>query len=293
MKTLRAFLCLPLWLVLMSGKALAIDLQPGDIIAPPPDLNLIQFSYLSSKYGDRYAQGQKTALNSNIHTSQFLVRMGRTFEVSDYAALFYVQTPIGYIHPDMTLPACHGRCEGDSGVGDSTMLFAFWPYANHETKTYFALGAYLTVPSGSYADDRLFNLSGNRYQSALQAGYQTPLLDNLAWSTAFDVTWSGDNNHYLSTFKREQEALYTGQTALQYFITPTYSVGTTLFYTAGGETSLNGSKQHDVMDLQRYQLTLVGWYAFGRITIQYGRDFKTDNGFIEDGRLILRYSKLF
>ena len=87
--------------------------------------------------------------------------------------------------------------------------------------------------------------------------------------------------------------LYTAQTALRCSITPTYAVGATYFYTTGGETTVNAINQHDTTKLQRFQLTATGQYTFGRLTLQYGRDLKTDNGFIEDSRWIVRYTKLF
>jgi hypothetical protein len=290
MNILHHILWLTFGLLLVSNQTYAIDLQPGDLVAPPPDLTFAQLSYLSSSYGHRYIQGTKQLSNSKIEVSQFLVRLGHSFEIADYPVLFYAQTPIGYTHPERAL----SPNEGDSGVGDTTMLLAVWPYSNRETRTYWGVGGYLTVPTGSYDNNRLFNMGGNRYQSALQTGYQTPLLDSLDWSAAIDALWSGDNNNYSpGHYKREQNILYTAQTALRYSINPTYAVAATYFYTVGGETTVDGANKHDATSLQRFQLTAMGHYGFGRISLQYGRDLKTDNGFIEDNRWILRYTKRF
>lgn len=290
MKILRCISRLAFGLFLVSNPTYAIDLQPGDIVAPKPDLTLVQFSYLSGSFGHYYAHGTKNPINTKIENSQFLVRLGRSFEIADHPAFFYAQTPIGYTHPENAL----SPLRGDSGIGDISMLLAVWPYVNRETKTYFGLGTYLTLPTGSYDNNRTFNLGENRYKSALQAAYQTPIVDDLDWSAAIDALWFGDNNDYLSGhFKREQNLLYTAQTALRYSITPTYAVGATYFYTTGGETTVNGINLHDTTKLQRFQLTATGQYTFGRLTLQYGRDLKTDNGFIEDSRWIVRYTKLF
>jgi hypothetical protein len=290
MKNLRLISWLAFGLFQVSNLTYAIDLQPGDLVAPPPDLTLAQLSYLSSSYGDRYVNGIKQVGNPKIEISQLLVRLGRSFKIADYPAFFYAQTPIGYIHPEHAL----SQYKGDTGIGDTTMLLAIWPYANRETKSYLGLGAYLTLPTGSYDSNRLFNVGENRYKTAMQIGYQTPILDCLDWSAAIDALWSGDNNDYLSWhYKRQQNVLYTAQTALRYDINPTYAVGASYFYTTGGETTINTVNQQDTMNLQRFQLTAMGHYSFGRISLQYGRDLKTDNGFIEDSRWILRYTKLF
>lgn len=290
MQFVQKISCLAFGLLLVSNQTYAIDLQSGDLVAPPPDLTLVQFSYLSSSYGNKYIDGIKQVGNPKIEVSQFLVRLGRSFKIADYPAFFYAQTPVGYTHPEGALSSY----KGDAGIGDTSMLLAIWPYVNRDTRTYWAVGGYLTVPTGSYDNNRAFNIGGNRYQTALQTAYQIPLLDSLAWSAAIDALWSGDNNDYLSGhYKRGQSVLYTAQTALSYTINPTYSVAATYFYTTGGETTINAVNQQDTINLQRFQLTAMGHYSFGRISIQYGRDLQTDNGFIEDSRWILRYRKLF
>ncbi|MDO9365169.1 MAG: transporter [Methylotenera sp.] len=277
--------------------ACAIDLQPGEIRAPKAGLNIVQLSYQVSERGNKYTYGDKQAGEPEIHAAQFQVRVGRSFEIADSPALFYVQTPMGYTHPDGALSKIPSAREGDSGVGDTSFLLAIWPYANREKKTYFALGAYLTLPTGSYSNDRRFafqNMGQNRYSSALQTGYQAPIVGALSWQGAIDAVWFGDNNDRGPTHATySQKVLYTGQTGLRYDFNSSYAVGATYFYTTGGETSLNGVNQDDVTRLRRYQLTGIANYAFGRITLQYGGDIKTENGFIEDSRWILRYTKPF
>lgn len=275
----------------------AIDLQPGEIRAPKTGANMLQLSYQVSERGNQYKHGEKQVGEPEINATQFQARVGRSFEIADHTALFYVQIPMGYTHPDGALSKIPIAREGDSGVGDTNFLLAIWPYVNRETHTYFALGAYLTIPSGSYSNDRRFafqNMGQNRYNWALQAGYQAPIVGALSWQGAIDAVWFGDNDDRGPTHATyAQKELYTAQAGLRYDFNARYAIGTTYFYTAGGETSLNGINQDDVTRLQRYQLSGIANYSFGRITLQYGADIKTENGFIEDSRWILRYTKLF
>lgn len=283
-------LCIVFGLLVHSNQVLAIDLQPGEIRAPKPDSNVLMLSYQQSERGDRYLDGDKQAGRPEIHTSQLQVRVGHSFEVAEYPALWYVQTPIGYVHPEGSL----SKQQGDSGVGDTTFLLAFWPYTNHESKTYFATGAYLTIPTGSYDHERTFNAGQNRYVAALQAAYQAPLIGNLNWMAAFDTAWFGENDAFGAQRKTlSQAAMHTTQIGLQYILSTRYSVGATYFYTAGGETRVDEIRRDDRAELQRYQMTAAANFSFGRITLQYGADIKTNNGFIEDCRYILRYTKVF
>ena len=290
MNSMRYIFCVIIGILLLSKQAYAIDLNPGDLRPLKPGVNLIMLSYQQSDRSDRYSQGEKQAGNPEIQAAQMQIRLGHAFAIAEHPAIFYAQTPIGYTHPEADLSAANG----DSGIGDTTFLLGMWPYANHESKRYFAVGGYLTVPTGSYVAERSFNVGQNRYNAALQIGYQTPLLEALNGVAAFDAVWFADNDAYGATHKNlEQKLLYTSQLGLQYMLTPSYSISATYFYTVGGETSLDGVSRNDITRLQRYQLTGQANFSFGRISLQYGGDLKTENGYIEDSRWLLRYTKLF
>ena len=290
MNSERYIFCMIIGLLLVTGQAYAIDLNPGDLRPLKPGVNLIMLSYQQSNRSDRYSQGDKQAGNPEIQAAQTQIRLAHAFDIAEHPAIFFAQTAIGYTHPEADLSAA----KGDSGMADTTFLLAMWPYANHESKSYFAVGAYLTLPTGSYAAERSFNMGQNRYNAALQVGYQAPLLKDLNGVAAFDAVWFADNDAYGVTHKNlEQKLLYTSQLGLQYMLTPSYSVSATYFYTVGGETSLDGVSRNDLTRLQRYQLTGQANFSFGRISLQYGGDLKTENGYIEDSRWLLRYTKLF
>jgi len=274
------------FLMLSAINAFAIDLQPGDIVAPRPGFTGLQLSYQYSEKNDYYSHGQKNPAYPAVTQTSYLTRLGHSFELAEKPAYFYAQVPVGAIHPQ--------GYTGDSGVGDISLAFAVWPYANRETKTYIGVAGYLVLPTGSYDANRSFNMGENRYKTALQAGYQTPLLDQLSCSVAVDAMWFGDNTDYGSTHKKlTQDALYTAQFGLRYDFNPQYSLTANYFYTVGGETTLNGVDKGDITQLQRYQLSGVAHFSFGRIILQYGGDIKTENGYFEDQRVILRYTAIF
>jgi len=72
-----------------------------------------------------------------------------------------------------------------------------------------------------------------------------------------------------------------------------YSLAAALFHTEGGDQTFDSIDKHNPTILNRYQLTAQAKYSFGIFSLQYGQDFKTENGFKEDERLILRYTFMF
>jgi hypothetical protein len=288
-------LCFGLFL---SLHAYAIDLQPGEIVAPPAGLNLVQTTYQMSERGDQYVNGRKQSADTKLSAHQLQLRYVRTFETFNMPSLVYVQTPMGYVHPDKVL---NQYFDAKSGVGDTSLVYAVWPYANREKKEYWGIGAYLTLPSGQYdGGNATLNMGGNRYAYALQTGYQRPLSEKLHWMGAVDAVWFGSQDDFRPyqaysgpDMKYQQDALYTIQTGLSYNLTPRLTLAGAYFFTEGGETSRDGLDQNDTTRLQRYQLTASSQFSFGRVTLQYGEDIKTKNGFFEDSRLILRFIKAF
>ena len=293
--SLRSRLFIPLMLLttvasLTPALSWAIDLQPGEIKAPAPDMQYVQTTYQFSEKGAKYSHGQKLPSNTQINTSQIILRYAKSYEAINRPGIFYIQTPVGYAHPGGSLSAY----QGDSGVGDTTLALGFWPYANKDTATYLAIGGYLFIPTGSYSNQRSFNVGDNRYKFALQTGVQTTVVDKLQWLIAVDGLWYGDNDEYGVTNARlTQKPLYSAQTGLIYDLNKTFSVAGSYFYSQGGETRVNDISKNDTTQSKRFQISGIARTSIGKITLQYGRDLKTDNGYIENNRFIVRYTKPF
>ncbi|PQJ97292.1 transporter [Chromatium okenii] len=276
--------------ILFAAPALAVDLQPGDLRAPKIGMNFTQFILQQSNFKGRYVHGQLQPGDPQLEISHLFWRVGRVFDAAGKPLLFFAQTPVSSVQPAGSL----SNQESVSGIGDTTFLLALWPYANRETQTYFGVGAYLFAPTGNYHHDRNFNLGDNRYRGALQMGVQAPLTDRSRWMLALDTVWYGENAEFGQRRDTLEKApLTTAQVSVQYDVLPGYTLAAGYFYSVGGETSLNATRQHDQTELHRYQLTGTAQFSFGKITLQYGGDLETENGWLEDNRLILRYTKYF
>jgi len=277
-------------LAMMSNISFAIDLQPGEIKAPVGTFNAAQMSYVYVEKGDKYTHGSKTSSTSNIKQNAFLLRLSHAFEINQIPAIVYAASSINHLE-NRDIP--NAANTNSNGIGDTTLVFALWPYVDRAKEEYLGLATYLTLPTGEYDKNSAVNIGSNVYQTAFQAGYQRKLIDNVNWMSALDVVLAGDNNQFLGNKKLEKDPLYNFQTGLQYVFNPTYSASVGYFYTVGGESTVNSIDQGNINKIHRYQLTGQGIYNFGRLMLQYGSEFANENSYIEDHRLIARYAFKF
>jgi hypothetical protein len=277
-------------LAMLPSVAMAIDLHPNDGIAPPPGIQMMQINYQRVERGDFYSKGNKALTGGEIVNTQMQLKYGLSFELNTLPAFFYIQAPITEISTSGTSSAF----TANSGAGDTSFAFALWPYVNRDASKYMGVAGYLTIPTGSYDSQKHFNAGENRYRWALQTGYEQSISKRVNWMSAVDVLWYGENDDKAITHETlKQKALYSAQTAFIYKFNPTYSTAIGYFYSVGGETSLNGVSQGDKAESHRYQLSGIGNFPFGRISLHYGQELSTKNGFIEDSRWILRLTKYF
>ena len=275
---------------MMSNITFAIDLQPGEIKAPAGTFNAAQMSYVYVEKGDKYTHGSKTSSTSNINQNAFLLRLSHAFEINQIPAIVYAASSINHLE-NRDVP--NAANTNSNGIGDTTLVFALWPYVDRAKEEYLGLATYLTLPTGEYDKNSAVNIGSNVYQTAFQAGYQRKLIDNVNWMSALDVVLAGDNKQFLGNNKLEKDPLYNFQTGLQYVFNPTYSASVGYFYTVGGESTINNIDQGNINKIHRYQLTGQGIYNFGRLMLQYGSEFTNENSYIEDHRLIARYAFKF
>ena len=273
-----------------SNITFAIDLQPGEIKAPAGSFNAAQMSYVYVEKGDKYEHGIRKPGNPNINQNAFLLRLSHAFEINQIPAIVYAASTINHLE-NRDVPQAPNT--NSNGIGDTTLVFALWPYVDRAKEEYLGLATYLTLPTGEYDKNSAVNIGSNVYQTAFQAGYQRKLIDNVNWMSALDVVLAGDNKQFLGNNKLEKDPLYNFQTGLQYVFNPTYSASVGYFYTVGGESTLNSIDQGNINKIHRYQLTGQGIYNFGRLMLQYGSEFANENSYIEDHRLIARYAFKF
>jgi hypothetical protein len=260
-------------------------------------------SYLNTDNSTYYKNG--SVQGSTPRTTQFaspdigtqsaILRMVTSYTVQDLPAVSYFQLPYGTIKPAGSL----AMYPADTGIGDITIATAIWPYHDRVNRRYFGVAGYLTAPTGSYNSQRPFNIGENRYKSDLQMGYQQPIIGNLDGMVAVDTMWFGGNSQCAAACQSptitslSQKPLTTTQLGPIYKFNQTYTVGASYFYVAGGATTIGNTYQNNVANTQRFLLSALAYYPFGRISLQYGRDMEIKNGFVETRRFIVRYTTEF
>lgn len=279
-----------LGLIFTSFVSHALDLNPFDVVAPQPDKNLFSASLISTEAKGIYTNGIKSAATPTLSVNQIQFRLGRSYRVAGLTGLSFVQLPVGMLNPG----GAASSYPTDYGIGDLTLATALWPYENRQTRTYFAIAGYLTLPTGSYSNQQLFNLGGKRVAGDIQLAYQTALTKQLDGMIGFDTMWYGPNNHFgASNAQFTQKPLYTAQIGPIYNINQTFSVAATYLYVWGAETSINGLANNNALQNHRYLLSAVATTSKGRFMLQYGTNLDTQFGFDETRRVILRYAVAF
>jgi hypothetical protein len=273
----------------------AVDLQPNDIVAPLPGKNHAMISYINTENTTFYRNGSVANGSSDIGAQTAILRLVSSYTVKNLPAVSFIQLPYGSIKPGGSL----GMYPTATGVGDLTLASAFWPYSDRVNRRYFGVAGYLTMPTGSYNSQQPFNTGENRYRSDIQMGYQQPIVGNLDGMVAVDTMWFGGNSQCAAAClsstntSLNQKPLTSTQLGPIYKINQTYTVGASYFYVAGGATTIGNTYQNNVVNTQRFLLSALGYYPFGRISLQYGRDMEIKNGFVETRRFIVRYTTEF
>ena len=268
----------------------AVDLNPLDIVAPLPDKTFFSASLINTELKGTYTNGTKSVATPTLSINQLQLRLGRSYRLGNYTGISYLQLPVGSIRPG----GAASSYSTDAGMGDITLATVLWPYENKQTRTYFGVAGYLTLPTGSYSNQRLYNLGAKRVAGDIQVAYQTAFSKNISGFLAFDAAWFGPNNQFGKTNAQfTQKPLYTGQLGPIYRINETFSVAATYFYVWGAETSINGLSNNNALQNHRYLLSAIATTSKGRFMLQYGTNLDTQFGFAETRRVILRYAVAF
>ncbi len=276
-----------------------IDLQPNDVVAPQPDKNYLMVSYVNNQNTNYFKNGSAVSAapygSPVINSNAINLRGSRTYSIQELPAVTYLQLPYTTVQPAGSLAGY----PADSGIGDLTLATAIWPYSNRATRTYLGIAGYFIAPTGSYSNQRAFNVSENRYKSDLQIGFQKPITSSIDGVIAVDTMWFGGNSQCAAACASTvnvpltQKPLTTTQLGPVYNINQIFTIGASYFYVAGGATAINNVYQNNVVNTQRFLLSGLAHTSIGRFSLQYGRDMEIKNGFYQPRVLALRFTREF
>lgn len=182
-----AFPMLPLG----TGPAQAFEIEPDEYIPAPAGTTAL-FNYFL--YGDHLSYhpvGAPAATRGTGLTSTVgLARVTQFLDIGAVRALVEVLQPYGGLsdaHINGT------NYPGSSGIGDTTLAIAFWPYRNDVTQTYIGIGTYVTLPDGQYNGAQAINLGSHRFAFDPQLAYHQGLGTHWSFGLTGDYIFYGDN----------------------------------------------------------------------------------------------------
>lgn len=274
----------------VMGSAAAVSIDAGDYVPAPAGTDLFLFYGQHAEAKGLYVDGNKVDGAARLR--------------SDVAIARYVKfTKLGEHTLDLQVLAPWVRLEGGgstaglgsvSGAGDVILVSTLWLVENQQDRRYFGITPYVWLPTGSYDRDRALNPGENRWKGALQAVVSQGLSENVTAELSFDVQVHGKNDDLAGGATLKQDALYDTQAFLRYHFNPANEVSLKVRYQGGGETRIDGVRQHNELGnwsaLATYSRALPG---NTQLLVQAGRDIRIENGFKEESRVQLRFLKAF
>ncbi|NMG32907.1 transporter [Azoarcus sp. TTM-91] len=279
---------------LLAGGAGAAEIatDPGDYAALPPgtDLGIL---YLQHTERDAYyAGGDKLPGRFRLETDIGLLRWVHYARLGDYVIDPQLILPFGTVR--LKTPFAGLSSTSASGVGDPLVGGTLWLVNQAEEKRWLGLSAFVSIPVGSYDDDKgPVNVGENRWKGIFQAGYVTALPANFMLDLIGEYAVYGENDDFLG-MKRKQDPSYGLQAHLRYLFSPSTHAAVSYYRDYGGETKLDGVRQDDRLRNDRWLLTFATFVApTVQLQAQYGQALRVENGARESSRFNLRLLKVF
>lgn len=262
----------------MAVPARAIDTDPRDFVAPPPDVTAVGLYYGSWSSSAQYADSS-TASRSTIHSQYGVLTAVRFFDVFGEVAGAKVVLPFS---STSVSPEAGANASG-SGFGDPTLVFPVWLLRRPESRTYLAVVPRIQVPLGAYHSGRI-SPGQNRFTFALQPGFTTGLTEKLSLDLVADVQAFTDNGDIPGGGRLEQRPLFSVQSHLTYALTEGLGASIGAYQYVGGETRTRGASNHDRVQTT----TVIGGLSYwvtksANLQFQYRTDVAVKNGADFDG----------
>ncbi len=198
----KAILCGALFSALFAAApALASDPLPGDLVAPPPNVNIGMF-YNEYSNADTYGavRGHNTSYNTHLAEDIVVARYIRTFSLAGYTAGVQVYLPYvaftGSQRVGTATPFGRGQANlaSHSGFDQPNFSAFYYPINNETTGTYAVISPWISPPVSSFNKNYSLNAgTQNVWTYEMEVGFRTilfgtPAAQNLSielWNTSY------------------------------------------------------------------------------------------------------------
>ncbi len=279
--TLLALLCFP-----FAGFAAVNDMMPTDYVTLPGGYTTVTaYAYFRDIDGlyVRGSRNPKAELNAQI----VAVRLSHFLEGTSVPVALTAILPAA--RAGIEDPAPSGFNDQSVGLADPRFSLTVWPISDPDRTHYLGVTAMVLPPLGEYHKHDALNIGENRWQAVALLGWTRALSERWIVDVSPEITWYGDNRHYLGSNRLSQDISYALTGYLRYRIHPDHQLMLGAQWNEGGATSLNGS---NFSEAARTRKLYAGWMgnlgANTMFMLRYGHDVKTENGLNIDNELMLR-----
>ncbi|MBI5018565.1 MAG: transporter [Deltaproteobacteria bacterium] len=261
---------------LLCAPVLALaDDDARDYIPAPPGTSLF-ITYFKHSFGHKlYGDGDVQSDDFNLVQNVAILRPVYFTKIGPFVADPQVLIPAGNAEVDTG-----GAHLSANGISDPILVSTIWLVNNPDTKTWFGVTPFLTVPIGAYDNKRPLNMGANRWAFKGEAGFVKGLGAKTYWDLIAAYEIYGNNNDYgADSTTKKQEGVATLETHLSYDLAKDIYAAVDYFYHVGGETEVDGEKQHDALNNHAAQVTVgMGIASSYQLLVQYRSDFAVKSG---------------
>ena len=117
-------------LIVFPSLGFAVDIPPGQAIAPPPGKSAIRFEMNSVRFGDKYLAGKALNTRSELTFNTLGVQYSGSFLINNRLAGFYLNSAVGMAEPGgsiNTQKEVGGLTDSAAARGQGERsIFSFW-----------------------------------------------------------------------------------------------------------------------------------------------------------------------
>lgn len=233
-------------LAILAGHANAQDLDPRRYVNLPIDQNFLAIAYAYSE-GDVNVSPSSPLSDAMIRVDGPALAYVRTFGVAGNSASFDMLLPYACASGSAVL---NGQRQSRSicGPGDAKLRLSYnfvgakavslREFAKQPKTVVVGASAQVSIPTGQYDQEKLLNISANRWYIRPEIGVSFPWRK---WSFEFatGVRIFTDNDDFIGV-QLEQNPLYNIQAHVIYDLTPRQWVSLDTNYFFGGDTYQDG-----------------------------------------------------
>ncbi|MDS7932893.1 transporter [Acinetobacter sp. V91_7] len=274
----------------LSTLAHAIEVQPGDFEVLPDSKSLALLYYTHTQGDQLYQNGEKLSDRAKLQTDIGIARfISAIHPIENLSLEPQVILPFGQVKTSDDIAAL-GKA---SGIGD-VMIGMPIKYALSPANT-MAIAPFISIPSGSYYQDKALNLGENRWNGTLQTAWLHHFDQDITLENIFDATIYSNNDRYSrQSLTLKQDPKYEYQLYLRYNLSPITAFGIGGGWIGGGETKLNGVNQNDKVNTTYAKITASHFFTpLFQTSLTIGRDIKVEQGVKQDSDFTLRLGYLF